>query len=151
MSISESLSVTSSHQVTFLTDKLLSQVSFDDYSMLVLPGGLPGTTNLEACEPLMQAVDAFAADGRVLAAICAAPSIYAKRGLLTGKKATSNPGFQHFLSENGANLSQDAVCVDGSFITSQGAGTALKFGLEVVRYLVGNDVAEKVSQGIVLI
>jgi len=145
VSISESLSVTSSHQVTFLTDKLLSQVSFDDYSMLVLPGGL------EACEPLMQAVDAFAADGRVLAAICAAPSIYAKRGLLTGKKATSNPGFQHFLSENGANLSQDAVCVDGSFITSQGAGTALKFGLEVVRYLVGNDVAEKVSQGIVLI
>ena len=76
---------------------------------------------------------------------------YAKRGLLTGKKATSNPGFQHFLSENGANLSQDAVCVDGSFITSQGAGTALKFGLEIVRYLVGNDVAEKVSQGIVLI
>ena len=63
VSISDSLSVTSSHQVTFLTDKLLSQVSFDDYSMLVLPGGLPGTTNLEACEPLMQAVDAFAADG----------------------------------------------------------------------------------------
>ena len=96
VSISDSLSVTSSHQVTFLTDKLLSQVSF-------------------------------------------------------GKKATSNPGFQHFLSENGANLSQDAVCVDGSFITSQGAGTALKFGLEIVRYLVGNNVAEKVSQGIVLI
>ncbi|WP_311396904.1 DJ-1/PfpI family protein, partial [Lancefieldella parvula] len=83
--------------------------------------------------------------------ICAAPSIYAKRGLLQGKKATSNPGFQHFLSENGAKLIQDAVCVDGSFITSQGAGTALKFGLEIVRYLVGNDAAEKVSQGIVLI
>lgn len=82
VSISDSLSVTSSHQVTFLTDKLLSQISFDDYSMLVLPGGLPGTTNLEACEPLMQAVDAFATDGRALAAICAAPSIYAKRGLL---------------------------------------------------------------------
>ena len=119
--------------------------------MLVLPGGLPGTTNLEACKPLMQAVDAFASDGRPLAAICAAPSIYAKRGLLVGKVATSNPGFQHFLSENGANLSQDAVCVDGSFITSQGAGTALKFGLEIVRYLVGNNVAEKVSKGIVLI
>ena len=54
VSISDSLSVTSSHQVTFLTDKLLSQVLFDDYSMLVLPGGLPGTTNLEACEQLMQ-------------------------------------------------------------------------------------------------
>ena len=86
VSISDSLSVTSSHQVTFLTDKLLSQVSFDDYSMLVLPGGLPGTTNLEACKPLMQAVDAFASDGCPLAAICAAPSIYAKRGLLVGKE-----------------------------------------------------------------
>lgn len=150
ISISDSLKITSSHQITFFVDKLLSQISFDGYAILVLPGGMPGTTNLEACEPLMQAVDSFAASHRPLAAICAAPSIFAKRGILQGKRATSNPGFQHVLSEQGVQLVQDPVSVDGPFITSQGAGSALAFGIEIVRLLVGNEVAQKVAQGVVL-
>ena len=80
VSVSGSYQVTSSHEVTFLCNKLISEVDINAYAMLVLPGGIPGTPNLAATDVLMQAVDTFAAQGKPLAAICAAPSIYAERG-----------------------------------------------------------------------
>lgn len=75
VSISESAQVTSSHGVTVVADMLLSQVNFDEVDMIVLPGGMPGTKNLEACEPLMEQVEAFYHAGKCVSAICAAPSI----------------------------------------------------------------------------
>ncbi len=101
--------------------------------MLVLPGGLPGTTNLEVCEPLMQAVDVCIC--RALVAICAAPSIYASVDCLRVRRLRLIQVSSIFFSENGANLSQDAVCADGSFITSQGAGTALSLVLRLFAIL----------------
>ena len=135
VSVSDSYQVTSSHEVTFLCNKLISEVDINAYAMLVLPGGIPGTPNLAATDSLMQAVDSFAAQGKPLAAICAAPS---------------NPGFQHVLVEKGALLSKDPVVVDGPFITSQGAGTAVAFGLEIVRYFLGDAAVLRVRDGIAL-
>ncbi len=145
--------VTSSHEVTIVCDRSVADegFSFDDYDMLVLPGGIPGTPNLRACEPLCEALRSFAAAGRPLAAICAAPSVLAELGLLEGRRATANPGFQHVLAEHGATLEPDAaVVVDGGVITSQGAGTAMAFGLEIVRHYLGDEAVRQVSEGVVL-
>lgn len=145
--------VTSSHEVTIACKRSLFDegFSFDDYDMLVLPGGIPGTPNLRACGPLCEELAARAAAGRPLAAICAAPSILAELGLLEGRRATSNPGFQHVLAEHGAVLLADEpVVVDGSLITSQGAGTAMLFALEIVRHYLGDEAVERVREGVVL-
>lgn len=153
VAITPEWTVTSSHEVTIVCDRSIADAgfSFDDYDMLVLPGGIPGTPNLRACEPLCEAVCAFAAAGKPVAAICAAPSILAELGLLAGRRATSNPGFQHVLSEHGAELLADEpVVVDGNLITSQGAGTAMLFGLEIVRHFLGDEAVERVRAGVVL-
>lgn len=145
--------VTSSHEVTIVCDLSIEDegFSFDEYDMLVLPGGIPGTPNLRACEPLCAALREFAAAGRPLAAICAAPSILAELGLLEGRRATSNPGFQHVLADHGAELLADEpVVVDDNLITSQGAGTAMLFGLEIVRHFLGDEAVERVREGVVL-
>ena len=145
--------VTSSHEVTIVCDRSVHDegFSFDDYDMLVLPGGIPGTPNLRACEPLCEALGRFAGTGRALAAICAAPSILAELGLLEGRRATANPGFQHVLAEHGAELVADEpVVVDGGLITSQGAGTAMPFGLEIVRHFLGDEAVDRVAEGVVL-
>ena len=153
VSVAQGCQVTSSHEVTIVCDRAIGDegFSFDDYDMLVLPGGIPGTPNLRACEPLCDALVRFAEAGRPLAAICAAPSILAELGLLAGRRATSNPGFQHVLAENGAELlAEEPVVVDGSLITSQGAGTAMLFALEIVRHFLGDEAVERVREGVVL-
>lgn len=145
--------VTSSHEVTIVCDRSIADegFSFDDYDMLVLPGGIPGTPNLRACEPLCDALRSFVTEGKPLSAICAAPSILAELGLLEGRRATSNPGFQHVLAEHGADLVADEpVVVDGLFTTSQGAGTAMPFALEIVRRFLGDEAVERVREGVVL-
>lgn len=145
--------VTSSHEVTIICDRSIADedFSFGDYDMLVLPGGIPGTPNLRACGPLCDELVARAKRGGAIAAICAAPSIFAELGLLKGRRATSNPGFQHVLSEHGADLVPDEpVVVDGNVITSQGAGTAMLFGLEIVRHFLGDAAVEGVRKGVVL-
>ncbi len=153
VAITPERTVTSSHEVTIVCKRSIDDdgFAFDDYDMLVLPGGIPGTPNLRACEPLCAEVVARAEAGMPLAAICAAPSIFAELGLLKGRRATSNPGFQHVLAEQGAELLADEpVVVDGNLITSQGAGTAMPFALEIVRHYLGDEAVERVRAGVVL-
>ena len=153
VAITPERTVTSSHEVTIVCKRSLldEDFSFDDYDMLVLPGGIPGTPNLRACAPLCEELAARAAAVRPLAAICAAPSILAELGLLEGRRTTSNPGFQHVLAEHGAVLLADEpVVADANLITSQGAGTAMLFALEIVRHYLGDEAVERVREGVVL-
>ena len=150
ISIAEGREVTSSHDVTVIADKHISEADLDSYAMLVLPGGIPGTPNLHACAPLVDAVHRFVAAGRPVSAICAAPSILAKEGLLEGRRATSNPGFHAVLAEHGAKvLADEPVVVDDNLTTSQGMGTAIDFALEIVRRFQGDDAVEDMKNKVV--
>ncbi len=138
-----------SHNIIVETDKMINQLNFSEYDMLILPGGMPGTLNLESNEILMSQVDAFYEQDKLLAAICAAPSILGHKGMLEGKTACCYPGFEKELK--GANVSMDPVCMDGKIITSRGMGCAVQFGLKIVEVLLGeevsNDLADKIIRG----
>lgn len=118
--------VYSAHQVGFVADVLLQDIDFAEAELLVLPGGLPGATNLDACEPLRQGIMAHYNAGRLLAAICAAPLVYGHLGILDGIRATCYPGFETELT--GAHYTAQPVEQDGQFITAFGPGAAMAFG-----------------------
>lgn len=152
VSITDHLEVTSSHGITVLADVTVDQLDWDAYDMIVLPGGIPGTPNLEACEVLMDHVKAFAAsDDKYVAAICAAPSILAHAGLLDGRNATCNPCVTDELIAGGANHLTDPAVRDGNIITSRAFGTAIPFGLMILSALQGDAAARTMADKILYV
>lgn len=147
VSVSDEKKAVGAHNIVVDTDKIISEINFDEYDMLVLPGGMPGTLNLEATDLLMEQVDAFYEQGKYVAAICAAPSILGHRKMLQGRTACCYPGFEKDLE--GANMSYDPVCVDGRVITSRGMGCAIPFGLKLVELLVSAEVSKDLSDKII--
>ncbi len=135
--------VTGSHGVEVTMDKVLPEVNFGETDVIVLPGGMPGTKNLEACGALMEQVDAFMKAGKTVAAICAAPSILGHRGHLNGKKACSFPDMEAELA--GADVRQEPAVIDGNIVTGRGMGAAIPFGLAVLEKLQGKDAAEEMA------
>ena len=143
ISVMPSKTVTSSRGVIVTADKQIDETDLDDYDMLVLPGGIKGTENLRNTKKLTDAVERFNSEGKGIAAICAAPSIFAGLGLLKGKHATSNPGVWDIMTANGADLDKETKAVIcGNIITSQAMGTSVPFGLAIVEYLQGKEAAE---------
>ena len=140
--------VTSSPEVTFRTDTTISELDFDEYDMLILPGGVPGTPNLRACGQLMDQVVSFSKKGKQIAAICAAPGIFAELGLLKDIPATCNPSRDELLKESGARLTHDKVVVSGNIITSRAMGTAIPFGLAIVAHYLGENTARALGENI---
>lgn len=137
-----------SHKIEILADLLFEELdsSQAEADMLILPGGMPGTTNLAAHEGLAQLIRSQDAKGGYLAAICAAPTVYGEMGLLNGSEATCYPGMESGLK--GAVVKEDPVVVSGNYITSRGLGTAIDFGLKLIEILkdpfTANDIAEKI-------
>ena len=146
VSISDSLTVTGSHDIKVQADCLLKDFDFNTVEMLILPGGMPGTKNLMACKPLCDALVQADAAGKRLAAICAAPSILGQLGLLKDKKATCYPGFEDALT--GAKLTGAGVVTDGNITTARGLGYALDLGIELASLLVDRPVALQVKDSI---
>ena len=147
ISISGKREVTGSHKVTFLADALASEVDYDALDGIVLPGGMPGTTNLGADGTVNRVIREFAAAGKLVCAICAAPSVLGDAGILTGKRATCHPGFEEKLT--GATFLAEEVVTDGNIITSRGMGTAIPFALEIVRYVCDDATAEEIKKALV--
>ena len=148
VSINDIPEVTSSHEVTFRTDTTIAELDFSEYDMLILPGGVPGTPNLRACDKLMEEVVSFHKEGKQIAASCAAPGIFAELGLLKGIPATCNPSRDDLLTENGAILKENKVVVSGNIITSRAMGTAIPFGLAIVEHYLGRDTARALGENI---
>lgn len=147
VSVSEESWVSGSHHIAVQADRLFSRVDFSEIDMLVLPGGMPGTKNLEAHEGLMAQVDAFHSAGKYIAAICAAPSILGHRGILEGKRACAYPGFESHLK--GAVVTKGPVEISGHVITSRGMGTAIDFALAIVGIFCGKEKAEELAASVV--
>lgn len=147
VSVTRERVVHGSHGIGVQMDQVYEEIDFDRYDMLVLPGGMPGTKNLEAHQGLMEWVDRFYKEGKYIAAICAAPSIFGHRGILEGRRACSYPGFESHLK--GAQVTAGPVEMDGNVITSRGMGTAIDFGLAIAGIFVGEEKAAGMAEAIV--
>lgn len=138
--------VKSSCGVTVTADITIDEFDFYDVEAVVLPGGMPGTINLESNEKVQSAIDNAASVNVPVCAICAAPSILGHKGLLEGKEAICFPGFEDALS--GAKISENYVVSDGNFITAKGAGVCIDFGLEIVKKLRSEELADEIKRTI---
>lgn len=134
--------ILSSHGIRFQADALAEEVDFRCADLLVLPGGLPGTNHLAESALVREQCRAFAKD-RLLAAICAAPSVLASLGLLDGKPATCHPAFEARMGK--ALLTHSGVSVADNIVTGQGLGSAIPFALALVSALVDGKTARDIS------
>ena len=136
--------ITGAHGIAVQTDLTEADVLLDDaLEMIVLPGGMPGTRNLQKNPTVRNAIQFCAEQNRRIAAICAAPSILGEMGVLRGKTATCYPGFEPELT--GCNAVAVPVYQDGNIITGRGPGAAMDFGLKLVAVLKGDAAAETLA------
>ncbi|MEG0107550.1 MAG: DJ-1/PfpI family protein [Lachnospiraceae bacterium] len=147
VSMTEKLVVHGAHGIDICANTLFEEQEFISNGMLILPGGMPGTTYLGAHEKLKILLDKWNNNQRWIAAICAAPTIFGDYGYLQNKKATCFPGMEHRLK--GALISEEPVVRDGHIITSRGMGTAIPFALTLIEILKGKEEAEKLRKAIV--
>lgn len=138
--------ITGSHGITVTADIEEKDVTTDDMELMILPGGMPGTLNLEKSPIVTTCAEYCAKNDIYLAAICAAPSVLGHLGLLNGKETICFPGFEGELK--GATISEKPVCVDGKIVTAKGMGVAVQFGLTLAGLMVGKDVEKKIHDGI---
>jgi len=139
--------VMGAHNIPVLTNITDSQIVLNDnVDMIILPGGMPGTLNLEKNPNVQAAIDFCMKNNKYIGAICAAPSILGHKGLLDGKKATCYSGFESQLGN--AIICDEPVCTDGNIITSRGAGTAMQFSFELIRNLLSDAEAERIKKAV---
>lgn len=139
-----SKNITGSHGITVICDKTTDEISVSDsLDGIILPGGMPGTTNLLENDIVNSFIEYCNENNLFICAICAAPMILGRKGLLSGKKAVCFPGFEDELS--GAFISAEYVCVDGKIITAKGMGSAVKFGLSIVAEVLDKQTAYKLE------
>jgi len=141
-------SVKGSRGVYFVPDSGISVLSDADFDAIVLPGGLPGTTNLHADKTVKDTLLRMNSDGKLIASICAATSILADYGITSGKNATSHPAFKEQTDINDTIYSDERVVVDGNIVTSRSPGTAMEFAFALVEQLYGSEMVEKVNAGV---
>lgn len=145
----ESGPVNASRGVVLLPATTLDAVLEQSFDMVVLPGGGPGAERLDQDPRIHTLIKRMAADGHYTAAICAAPKVLARAGLLKGKRATSYPGFIDKMNLPETQCVADAVVQDGKVITSRGPGTAMDFALHLIEVLVGKKKRDEVEAGLV--
>ena len=139
--------VGSTRDIKVVCDLLFEESDYSKADMIVLPGGMPGTKNLDAHVGLKGQIEKFYNDKKWLAAICAAPMVYGKMGLLQGERAICYPGVETELK--GAEIVKEEVVVSGKFITSMGPGTAMAFGYKIVEILQGKESADKLKKAMI--
>ena len=146
VSTEDSIHVTGSHNITVKADCLFNNAKLDEADMLVLPGGMPGTVHLLHHVSLVEKIKEFHKQGKMLAAICAAPSVLGACGVLTGKDACCFPGFEEKLL--GANIKYEPVIQDGNVITGRGMGVANDFALKIIEHFLGKEKADEIKAAV---
>lgn len=139
--------IVGSHNIPIVTDTITQEIKLDDtLEMIILPGGMPGTINLENDPAVQEAIDFCVKNDKFIGAICAAPSILGHKGILKNKKAVCFEGFENQLE--GADISKDSVMADGNIITARGAGVAVQFGLKLVEVLISKERSDTLKTAI---
>jgi len=146
VSIADDLTVKGAHGISIVADSLISSINLSAYDALVLPGGMPGTSNLGNCKILTDALLAQYKAGKVVAAICAAPSVFGNLSIASGHKVTCYPGFEGYLKES-VTTGKEAE-TDGNVITGRGPGAVMDFALKIVEKLKGYETAKSVADGL---
>ena len=139
--------VKSARQISVVADALAEELDYTVFDACILPGGIPGVPNLKADATVRRVCRDFAAEGKVVAAICAAPSVLAQYGLLAGRRATCYPGFENRCT--GAHMVDADVVTDGPITTGRALGAAMAFALELVRLLTDEQTAARTAEEIV--
>lgn len=135
------------HGINVEADILLEDVQLNDNLQgVILPGGMPGAENLNNSEDVQKAIDYCAENNKIIGAICAAPFILGRKGLLEDKNATCFPGFEDELK--GASLVESGVIIDGNIVTAKGAGVAWEFGAAICSIITGEEKALQILRGI---
>jgi protein deglycase len=134
--------VRGSHDISVVAERAIDGIAADDFDALILPGGMPGAARLRDDARVKALVQAFASAGKLCAAICAAPIALEAAGALTGRRATSYPGFEL----PSASYLEEKVVIDGNLVTSRGVGTALEFALTLVELLATPEKAVELRQ-----
>ena len=147
VSIKDTRQVTTSRGITLFTDCCFMETDFSNADMLVIPGGMPGTRYLAGYEPLLELLRAFYNEGGLVAAICAAPTVFSALGFVKERKATSYPGMQDQM--DCLEYLTDPVVVDGNVTTSRGVGTAIPFALSLISQLISPEKADEIARSIV--
>ncbi|MBP3774257.1 MAG: DJ-1/PfpI family protein [Bacteroidaceae bacterium] len=140
--------VVGAHGVPFTADALLNEVDFSSIQMLVMPGGIPGADNLSKSKDVNRIVKQFYDQGKWIAAICAAPLVLGKLGLLKGKRITCYPGFESYME--GAEIIGENSVVDGKLITANGPASGMYFGYNIVAQLRDEKTAREMANGMMV-
>ena len=138
--------ISGSHGISVLADITDSEADADSYDAVIFPGGMPGSLNLDKADFTDKIITSVQSKGGRIAAICAAPLVLGRRGLLKGLRATCYPGFEGELI--GALPTQEGVVTDGNITTAKGMGVALDFGLALIEALKGKEVADKIKASV---
>lgn len=143
-SVTGALWVTSSHGITVKADILMEETDLGDADVLLLPGGMPGSKNLNEHEGVRQALLAHADKGRLIGAICAAPMVLGSLGLLEGRRATCSPGFEIYLT--GAEYTQELVTVDGNIVTGEGPAASMPYAYQLLSMVADEDISRTLQE-----
>jgi len=147
VSITQEKQVNGAHDIPVLADKTIDEIDeVDSYDGVVIPGGMPGATNLRDNPRVIEIVKEMDNKGKLAAAICAGPIVLEKAGVISGKKVTSYPGFEDQLSSG--VYEQESVVRDQNIITARGPALAVDFAIEIVKYLLGQEKADELKKGI---
>jgi 4-methyl-5(b-hydroxyethyl)-thiazole monophosphate biosynthesis len=147
VSITEDNKVKGAHEIVVLADKIINDIKdIDDYDAVIIPGGLPGATNLRDNDKVIDVVKKVNENGKLISAICAGPIVLERAGVINGKNVTSYPGFEDDL-KNGIYIEKNVVR-DGNIITARGPALAVDFAIEIIRYLLGEEKAEELKKDI---
>ena len=140
--------VVGAHNIKVVADITIENIKEDEYSALVLPGGMPGSTNLKECDKVISLVKKFNEDSKIVAAICAAPIVLGEAKVIEKRKITSYPGFEEELAEG--IYCEDLVVEDDNMVTSRGPATAIYFALKLVEKIAGKDIYEQLKDDMLL-
>lgn len=148
VSITKSLEVTGSHNIKIIADQLFKDVDYELIDMIILPGGIPGATNLNKHSKLREQILDFHKNKKPLGAICAAPLVFGNLGILENKSATCYPGFENELV--GATTTGENIELSDQIITGKGAGVAIEFALKIVEMFKGKELADELAVKMIL-